>query len=141
MRHPAFGAPRSLDGLLRLSAPALQTLQLTHLVSGIYEEHSSPTLQACGRPTRIAGYTEWIDAAGSPATLGWDWEIRCVPGQVRWHRVGLPFTNLLLVGDDQRDLPWQRSLECLAARVDVMAWAESTCRALHLQYAVLPHRF
>ncbi|WP_345539757.1 DUF4902 domain-containing protein [Variovorax defluvii] len=140
MRHFAFDAPRSIDGLVRLSTPALHALQLTHLLSGIYEDHGTPALQGCGRQTKIAGYTEWIDSAGSSATLSWDWEIRCVPGQVRWHRLGLPFTNLLLIGDDLQDLPWQRSLECLAARVDVMAWAESTCIALRRRYAGLPHQ-
>lgn len=90
------------DGLLRLSSPALQALKLTHLVSGIHDEPSLPALQTCGRPTTITGYTEWIDAAGSPATLGWDWEIRCMPDQVRWHRLSLPFTNVLLVNEDPR---------------------------------------
>ncbi|WP_083944756.1 MULTISPECIES: DUF4902 domain-containing protein [unclassified Variovorax] len=82
MKDLAFDAPVYLDGLLRLSSPALQTLRLTHLISGIYDEPIVPGVRTCGRPTTITGYTEWIDAAGSPATLGWDWEIRCMPGQV-----------------------------------------------------------
>lgn len=123
------------DGLLRLSSPALQALKLTHLVSGIHDEPSLPALQTCGRPTTITGYTEWIDAAGSPATLGWDWEIRCMPDQVRWHRLSLPFTNVLLVNEDQRDFSWQRNLQRLAEWVDTLAWIEPLRTALILRYA------
>jgi len=133
MRIFAFNAPPPPDGLLRLSTPALQTLQLTHLTSGIYEEPVLPAWQACGRPTTIAGYTEWIDAAGSPATLGWDWEIRCMSGLVRWHRLSLPFTNVMLVSEDRQDFPWQHNLQRLADWVDTLAWADAIDRALLLR--------
>ncbi|VTU40816.1 hypothetical protein H4CHR_05549 [Variovorax sp. PBS-H4] len=137
MKDPALDAPVPVypDGLLRLSSPALQTLQLTHLISGIYDEPTLPVLQTCGRPTTITGYTEWIDAAGSPATLGWDWEIRCMPGQVRWLRLSLPFTNVLLINENQRDFPWQRNLQRLAEWVDTLAWKEPLRTALLLRYA------
>jgi len=135
MKNPAFAAPLPLDGLLRLSGPALQTLQLTHLLSGIYEEPVPLTFQACGRPTTITGYTEWIDAAGSPATLSWDWEIRCAPGQVQWHRLSLPFTNVLLVSEDRQDFPWQCNLQRLADWVDTLEWTEALRSALLLRYA------
>lgn len=138
MRNSALHAPAYPDGLLRLPTPALRTLQLTHLMSGVYEEPFLPMLQACGRPTTITGYTEWIDAEGSPVTLGWDWEIRCIPGQVRWHRLSLPFTNVLLVNEDRRDLPWQRNLHRLAEWVDTLAWAEPLRTALLLRYACRP---
>jgi hypothetical protein len=126
------------DGLLRLSILGLQRLQLVHLISGLHEEAAPDGWKACGHLTSVTGYTEWIDAKGSSATLGWDWEIRCTDGGIRWHRLGLPFTNLLLVGDDRHDLPWQRSLECLAARVDALAWAEPISTALRLRYTDLP---
>jgi hypothetical protein len=135
MKDLAFDAPVYPGGLLRLSGPALQRLQLTHLISGIYEEPVLPGLQTCGRPTTITGYTEWIDAAGSRATLGWDWEIRCLPGQIRWDRLSLPFTNVLLVNEDRRDLPWQRNLQRLAEWVDTLAWTEPLRAALLLRYA------
>ena len=135
MKDLAFDAPVYPDGLLRLSSPALQTLQLKHLISGIYEEPILPAVQTCGRPTTIRGYTEWIDAAGSSATLGWDWEIRCLPGQIRWHRLSLPFTNVLLVNEDRRDFPWQRNLQRLAEWVDTLAWTEPLRTALVLRYA------
>ncbi|VTU37873.1 hypothetical protein H6CHR_05081 [Variovorax sp. PBL-H6] len=138
MKDLAFSAPAFPDGLLRLSNPALRALQLTHLISGVYEDSLSPALQTCGRPTTITGYTEWIDAAGSPATLGWDWEIRCMPGQVRWHRLSLPFTNVLLVHEDRRDLPWQCNLQRLAEWVDTLAWTEPLRTALFVQYACRP---
>lgn len=133
MRTFAFEAPLHSDGLLRLSTPALQTLQLTHLISGVYEEPILSALQACGRSTTIAGYTEWIDAAGSPATLGWDWEIRCMSGLVRWHRLSLPFTNVMLVSEDRQDFPWQRNLQRLADWVDTLAWADAIGHALLLR--------
>ena len=111
----------------------LQALRLVHLASGIHGEPAPlRLLQDCGRPTTITGYTEWIDAAGSPATLGWDWEIRCVPGATRWHRLDLPFTNILLVDDNRRDLSWQCSLERLAARVDALPWGETVRATLFL---------
>ena len=135
MKDLAFDALVYPDGLLRLSSPALQALQLRHLASGIYDEPILPALQTCGRPTTITGYTEWIDAAGSPATLSWDWEIRCMPGQVRWHRRSLPFTNVLLVSEDRLDFSWQRNLQCLAEWVDTLAWAEPLRTALVLRYA------
>jgi hypothetical protein len=138
MRHPAFAASAYPDGLLRLPTPALRTLQLTHLISGIYEELAPPMPHECGRPTSITGYTEWIDAAGSAVTLSWDWEIRCVLGQVRWHRLSLPFTNVLLVNEDRRDFPWQRNLQRLAEWVDTLAWTEPLRTALLLRYAFRP---
>ena len=121
-----------------MTLESLHTLRLIHLISGLHDDAPVDWRQSCGRSTTITGYTEWVDAEGSPATLGWDWEIRSAHGQIRWHRLGLPFTNLLLVGSDQQDLPWQHSLEFLATRVDSLAWAESTRAALRLRYAALP---
>lgn len=138
MKDLALRAPVPQDDLLRLSTPALQTLRLTHLISGIHQESTLPAMQACGRSTTITGYTEWIDAAGSCATLGWDWELLCLPDEVRWHRLSLPFTNVLLVSDDRRDYPWHRSLQRLADWVDTLAWAKTIRTAVLLRYACQP---
>jgi hypothetical protein len=58
-----------------------------------------------------------------------------MPGQVRWHRLSLPFTNVLLIGEDRRDFPWHHNLKRLADWVDTLAWAEPLRTALLLRYA------
>ncbi|WP_077000741.1 DUF4902 domain-containing protein [Variovorax sp. KK3] len=126
---------RSPDGLLRVPMQALRTLRPVHLVSGLHEDPFEDRLHDCGQLTNIRGYTEWTDGDRTVVTLGWDWEIGCAGGLIRWHRVGLPFTNLLLVGGDRQDLPWQRSLECLGSWIDTLAWSGPACEALRIRYA------
>ena len=139
MRNPAPVTFRPSYRPLRLSVQALKGLELVHLVSGLHEEVTPDPQGSCGRSTTVTGYTEWVDAKGSPATLGWDWEIQCMDGRVYWQRRGLPFTNLLVVGDDRQDFSWRRSLEFLAARIDTLAWPESTNAALRHRYASPAH--
>ena len=138
MKNPASETFPSLIGPVRMTIESLHTLRLLHLISGLHDDADIDCRRSCGRSTTITGYTEWVDGGGSPATLGWDWEIKSAYGQIHWRRLGLPFTNLLLVGSNRQDLPWQHSLQFLAARVDSLAWAESTRAALRTRYAGLP---
>lgn len=83
------------DGRITLSLPELQTIALTHLISGLDEDRPDDPA-APSALTTITGYTEWI-SAGTPAiSIGWDWEMAGGANQVRLQRIGAARSNLML---------------------------------------------
>ncbi len=117
------------DGFLRIALSDLLSVNLTHLVSGL---NVVSGMQQCGTVSSITGYTEWVgETPEATISLGWDWRLEpdaC--GDVNCVRVGLPYSNVMLVDAANRDYGWNRNLEILATVVDAMPWADQTQRAI-----------
>jgi len=120
------------DGFVRLTLDEVLSLPLTHLVSGL-DEHGDEA--GCGGATTISGYTEWVSRGGLAVTVGWDWVLYTAGDHLRWRRVGLPRSNLLLVDPTRHDYPWERNLSALATVVDAMPWQEQARSAITTRYA------
>lgn len=118
------------DGFLRISLDDLLSTTMHHLASGI-DESPCAVAACCGSATEISGYTEWVSASSPRVSLGWVWRIDvCLTGRCSISRVGLPFSNVMLIDDRNHDYGWSRNLEVLATVVDAMPWREEAMRAL-----------
>lgn len=113
----------SSDGLVHISIDELLSLRINHLVSGIDYCEGSPK-DACGHETVITGHTEWMGHCDTSITIGWDWSFHGESNIFRWHRIGMPRTNVVLVDDFGNDKPWERNLEHIASVVDSLSWAK-----------------
>lgn len=91
---------------------------------------------ACGTLTSLSGYTEWISTKTPMISIGWDWCLQVsVTTGVRWIRVGLPRSNLLLTHDSGYDTTWHGNLEILGTIVDALAWREALPAVVASRYA------
>jgi hypothetical protein len=125
---------QSPDGLIRLTVDQLLSTPLQHLVTGVDQEpHSLPA--ACGTQTSLSGYTEWISTQNPTISIGWDWRLQTLAAGVRWVRVGLPRSNLMLTQDTGADASWHGNLEILGTVVDALAWREILPHAVAARYA------
>ncbi len=124
----------SPDGLIRLTVDQLLSTPLEHLVSGV-DLDASARHAACGTPTSLSGYTEWISTQDPTISIGWDWHLQTLAAGVRWVRVGLPRSNLMLTQDTGADTSWYGNLEILGTVVDALAWREILPRVVALRYA------
>lgn len=116
------------DGFFRLTLDALLALPMAHLTSGI-DDDAAPRVPIGGIVTLLQGYTEWTCDSLS-LSLGWDWSLDRLDGEVICARIGLPRSNIMLIGSRRTDLGWQRNLDVLATFVDSLPWVESTRRAV-----------
>lgn len=123
------------DGLLRIPRADLDRLHLTHLVSGL-DDDTSGEAPSCGASIAISGYTEWICPQQPRLSLGWDWHLEDAASPLlRVRRLGLPRTNVLLLGRDRCALPWNESLQVLASFIDGFDWNTPAFRAVCERYA------
>lgn len=122
----------SPDGMIRLTVDQLLSTPLEHLVSGVDMESPVP---ACGTVTSLSGYTEWISTKTPLISIGWDWCLQVSLTGVRWTRVGLPRSNLLLTRDSGDDTTWHSNLEILGTIVDALAWREVLPAVVASRYA------
>lgn len=124
----------SPDGLIRLTVDQLLSTPLEHLVSGV-DPDPDAVLAACGRQTSLCGYTEWISTQDPTISIGWDWRLQTMAAGVRWVRVGLPRSNLMLTQDTGADASWHGNLEILGTVVDALAWREILPHVVAARYA------
>lgn len=124
----------SSDGLIRLTVDQLLSTPLEHLVSGIDPGPHAPA-PACGTQTSLSGYTEWISTQDPTISIGWDWRLQTLAQGVRWVRVGLPRSNLMLTQDTGDDASWHGNLEILGTVVDALAWREVLPQVVADRYA------
>jgi len=125
----------SSDGLIRLTLDQLLSTPLEHLVSGVDQDASPPFTNACGTQTVLSGYTEWVSANDPVISIGWDWRLQTSAAGMRWIRVGLPRSNLMLTQDTGHDTPWHGNLEILGTVVDALAWREILPHVVAARYA------
>ncbi len=124
----------SPDGLIRLSIDQLLSTPLEHLVSGVDpDSHVLPA--ACGTRASLSGYTEWVSTRDPTISIGWDWRLQTLAAGVRWVRVGLPRSNLMLTQDTGADTSWHGNLEILGTVVDALAWREILPQVVAARYA------
>jgi hypothetical protein len=124
----------SPDGLIRLTVDQLLSTPLQHLVSGVdLDPHVLPAV--CGTQTSLSGYTEWISAQDPTISIGWDWRLQTLAAGVRWVRVGLPRSNLMLTHDTGSDTSWHGNLEILGTVVDALAWREILPHVVAARYS------
>lgn len=121
------------DGFLRLSLDIVLSTPLIHFVSGL-DSRDGAIVEACGRTTRISGYTEWISVTTPRLSLGWDWRIETHTGELQCVRVGLPRSNVMLIDAARQDYGWERSLQILATIVDSIPWVDATRRMVSERY-------
>lgn len=125
---------RSSDGLIRLTVDQLLSTPLEHLVSGVDPDTFAPAA-VCGTQTSLSGYTEWISTQDPTISIGWDWRLQTLATGVRWVRVGLPRSNLMLTQDTGADASWHGNLEILGTVVDALAWREVLPQVVAARYA------
>lgn len=123
----------SPDGLIRLTVEQLLSTPLEHLVSGVDLDAHGVAL-ACGTQTSLSGYTEWVSTQDPTISIGWDWRLQTLAQGVRWIRVGLPRSNLMLTQDSGRDTSWHGNLEILGTVVDALAWREILPQVVAARY-------
>lgn len=123
----------SSDGLIRLTVDQLLSTPLEHLVSGV-DLDADGTPMACGTQTSLSGYTEWVSTRDPTISIGWDWRLQTLAEGVRWIRVGLPRSNLMLTQDSGRDTSWHGNLEILGTVVDALAWREILPQVVAARY-------
>lgn len=117
----------SSQGLVRLTYEALSALLLNHLLSGVDTDCSD---DACGRPTELTGFTEWITQTSPTITIGWDWKIEFKDGQGSYERLGQPRSNVMLITDEGRDHSWDQNLKQLGQYVDSVPWPNTVDEAV-----------
>jgi hypothetical protein len=120
------------DGFIRLTLDAVLSVPFKHLVSGLDDD---PDASPCGTCTTISGYTEWVSDSQPKITVGWDWVLDPADGALRWRRVGLPRSNLLLVDTARNDYAWDRNLVVLATVVDAIPWQDHARSFIDERYA------
>ena len=118
------------DGLLHLRQAQLDALRLVHLMSGMDDDEAPPGHAACGRQAPLSGYTEWICPEAATLTLGWDWQLLPGMGGPQVARLGLPRTNIQVLDDGLRPLPWERNLHVLAEYIDRIDWGPPAFEAV-----------
>lgn len=123
------------DGLLRLRQQDLSEITLFHLISGIDDEIHDDAAPRCGASTTLSGYTEWSSEQEPRLSLGWDWQLGTGSASPKVVRLGLPRTNVLVLGQERAPLPWDESLQVLATFIDAMDWNTPAFRAVCERYA------
>lgn len=123
----------SPDGLIRLTVDQLLSTRLEHLVSGV-DMDASASRAVCGTRTSLSGYTEWVSTRDPTISIGWDWRVQILGIGMRWIRVGLPRSNLMLMQDSGRDTTWNGNLEILGTVVDALAWREVLPQVVAARY-------
>ncbi|MEK8034742.1 DUF4902 domain-containing protein [Ideonella sp. DXS29W] len=117
------------EGLIRLCIDELLSIPLRHCFSGV-DEACADSVSGCGRIATISGYTEWTSSAAPSLSFGWDWQLDVHDGGIRWRRIDVPRTNVLLVDSRGRDLDWGRSLSYLSTVVDSLPWVKSVAQCV-----------
>lgn len=117
----------SPEGLIRLTYEALAAAPLSHLISGVDTDCSE---DACGRPTEITGFTEWITHTTPAITIGWDWKIEFKGRQTHYARLGQPRSNIMLINEQGQDHDWNQNLNRLGQYVDSVPWSATVDQAV-----------
>jgi hypothetical protein len=113
----------SADGYVRLNLAALRAVQLTHLLSELDADMQTAHCRASGASAAsIVGFTEWVSHTTPALSLGWDWRIATIAGQVRYERDGEVRSNVMLINARGRDMGETATGVLLCVAVDGLRW-------------------
>ncbi|HEY1724343.1 MAG TPA: DUF4902 domain-containing protein [Steroidobacteraceae bacterium] len=126
----------STDGYVRLSVAAFRAVSLSHLLSELDADMQSPGSRPSGASAAsIVGFTEWISHTTPALSLGWDWRIATIAGQVRYEREGEVRSNVMLIDRRARDLGATATGVLLCVAVDVLGWEQVVDDYISNRYA------
>lgn len=120
------------DGYIRLMQAQLDSLVIHHLITGL-DEDTCLIAAAGAASTAIAGYTEWLSSPPG-ITIGWDWKMDVVDGEVVLRRVSPPRSNVMLQSENEVDLGPVFTENKLAIFVDRYEWQIEAIAALNYHY-------
>ena len=130
------GAVLGQDGAVRLTELLLRATPLRHIVSGLYED---PMTCGIGIGTgatiaRLEGYTEWVSETYPRISLGCDWEWRFAFDSPNYKRQEAPFSNVVLVDQDGRDMAVATTARLLSDAIDQRDWQGTVATYLATRY-------
>ena len=122
------------DGYIRLSFSAIQSVCLTHLISGLDED--TPMIILGGAvQTAITGYTEWLSDTAPTITIGWDWEMHTASNHIQLRRIGAVRSNLMLRDLNQTDVGPMKTQVMLEMLIDALDWSSIVQNHINVDYA------
>jgi hypothetical protein len=114
------------DGYIRICRDVLGGVALVHLTSG----HNHP--EARGRDPTVTGYTEWMTKTLPAISVSWDWRMDTAP--LLPIRIGTPYSNVMAVDEQGKDMGEGRSALLLEEIVDRLCWQDEVLRAVMPAY-------
>jgi hypothetical protein len=126
----------SADGYVRSTVAAFRALALTHLLSELDADVQAGSCRASGASAAsIVGFTEWSSHTTPALSLGWDWRIATIAGQVRYEREGEVRSNVMLIDARGRDLGVTATGVLLCVAVDMLGWEQVVDDYISNRYA------
>ncbi len=121
------------DGYIRVRRQELADIHLLHLLSGISGEVVQVGIPA--HPgTRVFGYTEWATAQTPAISIGWDWALDTPDSPVP-KRHGKPYSNLMIVDANGRDVGMEESATLLCDVADRLSWQSMVLEVVGTEFA------
>lgn len=126
----------SADGYVRLTLDTLLTIRFSHSISGVYED----TLISAGEGASLSvtyGYTEWVSTTKPLLSLGWDWQLGGSQAtlQYSYSRVDCPYSNVMIIDEQMRDLGTPKTAALLESIIDLMRWQTEVDKHIVARYA------
>lgn len=122
------------DGYIRLSKIVLESIQLRHLDSGLYDD--SPHITAdFDMACELLGYTEWVTDTQPAISIGWDWTIEHLHNPPKYKMVGLPFSNIIIQDSSFNDLESDVCMNYLVVLVNQMNWTKVVSASITKRYS------
>jgi hypothetical protein len=129
-KQPELKITLSLDGFIRITQKSLSLITLHHLDSGLYVDSKPHYNGLCN----IRGYTEWISNSTPTVSLGWDWELIQPSTSIEYKLDNLPFSNLILIDADDKDIERLSCLKLLRNKIHTLAWTPLVHRSITEKY-------
>jgi hypothetical protein len=126
----------SADGHVRLTLDTLLTIRFSHSMSGVYEDTSILTGEGA-RLSATYGYTEWVSTTKPLLSLGWDWQLGVSQAtlQYSYSRIDCPYSNIMIVDEQLRDLGAPKTVALLESIIDLMRWQTEVDEHIVARYA------
>ena len=114
----------SADGYIRLSFAEIQTIALSHLISGL-DESVPVAIRGGVMATDITGYTEWVSTTTPTITIGWDWQMDADHRCILLRRISEPRSNVMLQNQAGIDIGPEKTITMLEPLIDGLDWIDA----------------
>lgn len=121
------------DGYIRVRQQELANIHLEHLVSGISGEVAQVDVPSRSG-TRVFGYTEWATTRIPAISIGWDWILDAPDASVP-KRHGNPYSNIMVVDADGREVGIEKSASLLCDMADRLSWYPMVLEMVGAEFA------